>query len=234
MSSRGLFPVTAWTLVERAVAGSDAGRAASLNELCERYWRPIYVFLRGSGRPPAEAEDLTQGFFAHLLEHDLLSRTRVREVRFRAYLKAVLEGFLANEWRRASAKKRQGGKLLDFAAVESWFQGASDSPASAFDKLWALDRLESALHQLRVEMRASGREWVVDALAKRFGLGPVVRSVADLGREYGVTENQLSVALHRARGRLRALILAEIRDSVDTEAAADEELGELFAAVGKR
>ena len=86
--------------MQKAISGDDRNQAV-LNELFERYWRPIYIYLRRSGRGLPEAEDLTQAFFVHLLEKDLLERVRLRQSRFRAYLRSVLENFLANEARTA-------------------------------------------------------------------------------------------------------------------------------------
>lgn len=226
------FPATAWTLVQRAVSGEDA-HADARNELLTRYWQPIYVYLRRGGRPAAEAEDLTQAFFVHLLEKHLLERVRLREVRFRGYLRSVLEHFLANEARLAHARKRQAGSL-DTRGAEAWLADATqESPAMAFDRVWAVERLEASLARLRGELASAGRAWVADALVSRAGLGaaPVAASVQDLARQHGVSENQLSVAMHRARERLRDLILEEIRDSVATPQEATEELSALFAAL---
>ena len=134
----GLFPATGWTLVARAVNGADGAQQAALNELLQRYWRPIYIYLRRSGKPEAVAEDLTQGFFAHVLEKNLLERVHLRHVRFRGYLRGVLEHYLANESRRNGAQKRKGAVSLDIAGAESWLATApTDSAESAFDRFWA-------------------------------------------------------------------------------------------------
>jgi RNA polymerase sigma factor (sigma-70 family) len=231
----GLFPATAWTLVQRAVAGAD-GEQDALNELLQRYWRPIYIYLRRSGRAVAEAEDLTQGFFVHLLEKHLLERVRARQVRFRAYLRSVLEHYLANEARMAGARKRRGASAFDIAAAESWLLACpQESASSAFDGIWAVERLDTAFGRLRRELRNAGREWVADALVQRIGLGSTAEptSVRDLSQRHGVSENQLSVALHRAKERLRQLILEEIRDSVGSAEEADDELNEMFTALRK-
>jgi RNA polymerase sigma-70 factor (ECF subfamily) len=233
----GLFPATAWTLVQRAIGDADADRQTALNDLLERYWRPIYIYLRHSGRPVAEAEDLTQAFFVHMLEKQLLERVRLRQVRFRAYLRSVLEHFLANEARTARAKKRQGAITFDIAGAESWLAACpQESPESAFDGIWAVERLQTALERLRQELRHAGREWVAEAMMNRIGLGPAPgpSPVRDLACRHGVTENQLSVALHRARERLRELILDEIRDCVSSPEEAAQELREMFAALRKR
>jgi RNA polymerase sigma factor (sigma-70 family) len=232
----GLFPATAWTLVQRAVSGAD-GQQAARNELLERYWRPIYIYLRRGGRPAAEAEDLIQAFFVHLLEKQLLERVRLRQVRFRAYLRSVLNHFLANEARTAAAQKRRGGISLDFASVESWLAGSPhESPEAAYDRMWAVERLQAAVARLRGELSSAGRGWIADALVQRSNLGetPSAPSVKELAARHGVTENQLSVALHRARERLRQLILDEIRDSVSSPDEATDELNSLFAALRGR
>jgi DNA-directed RNA polymerase specialized sigma24 family protein len=226
----GLFPATAWTLVQRAVDGVEAEQRAALNDLFGQYWQPIYVYLRRSGRASADAEDLTQGYFTHLLEKKLLDRVRQREVKFRAFLRGTLEHYLANEARTANAGKRFGGRHLDVAAIEEWLLVSPAEPAgAAFDAAWAVGRLEAAVTRLRMELRANGREWVADALVRRAGAG--VPAVSELSRKFGVTENQLTVALHRARGRLRELILEDIRESVSTAAEAEDELNHLFAAL---
>lgn len=231
------FPQTAWTLVERAGVPEGEVRDAALNELAARYWQPIYVYLRRTGRSPIDSEDLTQAFFIHLLEKDLLGRVRPREVRFRAFLKSVLENFLANAARTAGAKKRFAGFTLDITEAEHRLAACDDaSPDAAFDGVWALERLESAVASLRAELAQAGRGWVADALLERFGLDPAAEtaSVAQLGRRHGVTENQLSVALHRARKRLRQLLVAELARTTTSETEAADELAAMFAALGKR
>lgn len=204
----GLFPATAWTLVQRAVDGADGAQQAALNELLECYWRPIYIYLRRKGRPVAEAEDLTQMFFVHLLEKHLLERVRLRQVRFRAYLRSVLQHFLANEVRLAGAKKRRGAITFDIAAAESWLAASLQETAeTAFDGVWDVERLETAFARMRQELKNAGREWVADALTQRVGLGAAAgpAAVGDLSRQHGVSDNQLSVALHRARPAYTAL-----------------------------
>ncbi|OAI39774.1 hypothetical protein AYO40_05470 [Planctomycetaceae bacterium SCGC AG-212-D15] len=225
--------MTSWTLVQRAVADGD-DRSGALNELFERYWKPIYIFIRRNGRAVPEAEDLTQGFFVHLIEKGLLERARVRQCRFRAYLRTLLEHYLANEARLAGAQKRHCERRCDVAEAEQWLAARpAESPGHAFDRIWAVERLQHAFARLRQEFVNAGREWVVDALVGRSGLRPEAEaaSLHDLSRRYHVTDNQLSVALHRAKQRLRELILEEIRDSVGSAEEAEEELNDMFRAL---
>lgn len=219
------FPATAWSLVERAIADPQD---AALNELVGRYWRPIYVYLRRTNRQIAEAEDLTQGFFVHVLEKQLLERVRPREVRFRAYLRGLLEHFLANEARLARAAKRGRGFTFDIAGAEDWLAAnAAESPDQAFDGVWAVERLDVAIGRLRQELRQAGREWVADALLARSE--DDAASVSELARKHGVSENVMSVALHRARKRLRELLLAAVTEAVGSR---EEAVAELTAMLG--
>jgi RNA polymerase sigma-70 factor (ECF subfamily) len=230
------FPPTAWTLVRQAAVSEEDVRARALNEIAQRYWEPIYVYLRKSGRSAADAEDLTQAFFIHLLEKELLSRVQVRQVRFRAFLRSVLENFLANHARTASAKKRSAGPLFDIhEAEERLTRVVAVSPADAFESVCALARIEAAIVTLRSELRPASREWIVDALLERFRFPTAggESSVTELSARHGVTENQLSVAMHRARKQLRQILLADFSRSTDSPEEAAEELAAMFAALAK-
>lgn len=235
--SGGAFPQTAWTLVEQAVVAEDVIRDQALNQLAAQYWQPIYIYLRRTGRTMADAEDLTQAFFVHLLEKKLLDRVRLREVRFRGFLRSVLEHFLANAARTAGAKKRFARFTFDIHEAEQWLAACGQAtPDAAFDSVWAIERLENAFASLRSELRSGGREWVADALLERIGMAgsaePV--SVRELAARQGVSENQLSVAMHRARERLKSLLLADLCSERATPEEAAEELASMFAALGKR
>jgi RNA polymerase sigma factor (sigma-70 family) len=231
-----VFPQTAWTLVQQAVQAEDQVRDRALNELARHYWQPIYIYLRRSGRLPADAEDLTQAFFMHLLEKNLLDRVRLRQVRFRAFMRSVLENFLANASRTAHAQKRCTGLTFDLTEAEHWLAACGQvTPAAAFDNIWAIERLEAAFNQLRSELDSAGRAWVADALLARFGIRDpsTSASVADLCARYAVNENQLSVAMHRARKRLRTLLLDDLASTAATPEEAAEELAALFQSLAR-
>ncbi len=224
-SSGGAFPPTAWTALE-AIAAGGAEAPQALETVSRCYWKPVYVYLRRKGRPEAEAADLVQGFFVHLLEKDLLSRPERSQGRFRTWLRAVLEHFLANEARIAAALKRGGGRRplpLDIAGgEEAAIAGGEISPEAAFDRAWAIGVLQRALVRLDREYRAAGKPDVLPALRGRFGLAG---SAAPAEPVDGTT-------LHRARQRLRALVLDEVADGTPRPGEAESEVADLFRALG--
>lgn len=224
IEGRASFPPTAWTLLA-GIAGGGSGRARAIADVGRRYWTPVYVYLRRKGRTEADAQDLVQSFFVHLLEKDLLTRPDRAKGRFRSWLRAVLEHFLANEARiRGAQKKGRGKKIiaLDFEVAEQAVRAGGDLGAGdAFDRAWAHDVLSRAFARLAKEMEAAGKQPVLATLKKRMGL---------LSSVDGPEAND--VAVHRARKRLRALILEEVGDSVKDPSDATEEVAELFRALG--
>ncbi len=219
------FPPTAWTALGRIAAGGDEAREA-LESLGRTYWMPVYVYLRRKGRPEADAADLTQSFFIHLLEKDLLTRPDASKGRFRGWLKAVLEHFLANQARIDSARKRGGGRKAVSLDVEDGeravLAGSTLGPEEAFDRVWALAVLDRALGRLDREYAAAGKPEVLAVMRARFGLAG---GSGEMPRVDDVT-------MFRARRRLRALILDEVRDGVSVEEEAEAEVAELFRALG--
>lgn len=218
------FPATGWTLLNEVAAGG-AGKGRALEELARRYWKPVYVYLRRKGMPANDADDRTQSFFVHLMEKDLLVRADPARGRFRHWLRALLEHFLANAARERRAEKRGGGKRLlslDVEACERAFgSGGELSPEEAFQREWALDVLDRALGRLADEFRAAGKEAVIATLRARLGLGEAPAAPAN------------DVALHRARKRLRELILDEVADGVTDRADTASEVADLFRALGR-
>ncbi len=219
------FPPTAWTALE-AIAAGGAAASQALDTVARCYWKPVYVYLRRKGRPEPEAADQTQSFFLHLLEKDLLQRPERAAGRFRTWLRAVLENFLANQARVVAAQKRGGGRRpvgLDVEGGEAAVQaGGGLSPEAAFDRAWAVGVLQRAMERLDREDRAAGRPEVMPALRERFGLagGAAAGSEVD------------AVLLHRARQRLRAIILDEVADGVSRPGDAEAEVADLFLALG--
>ena len=169
-SSSGQFTATHWSVILTAGKRGTSESAAALETLCSRYWHPLYAFIRRQGYNPHDAQDLTQAFFARLLEKNYLQVVDPRKGKFRSFLLAALEHFLANEWRRTQTQKRGGRisfiSLDDHSAEDRYLQvPASDlSPERIFEQQWATALLEHVLTRLRDEFTASGREALFDDL----------------------------------------------------------------------
>src|SRR5262245_32433631 len=157
------FATTQWSLVLRAGDRANADASTALAWLCERYWFPLYTYVRRKGRDVHEAQDLTQEFFTRLLEKNALAVAAPERGRFRSFLLASMTNFLANEWDRVRARKRGGGRpklSLDLDAGESRLNvkaARTDSPERAFEQQWALTLLENVVSKLETEFAAEGK-----------------------------------------------------------------------------
>jgi RNA polymerase sigma factor (sigma-70 family) len=237
---RGRFATTRWSLV--LAAGADlagtAGREA-LTALCETYWYPLYAFLRGRGHSTEDAEDLTQAFFARVLEKNAISQADPSRGRFRSFLLASLTHFAANEHDRDIAKKRGGGVRplsLEFLGAEGRFQmepASEETPEKIFDRRWALTLLERVLSRLETDVVRSGGETQFSVLKNYLtGEEPQLR-YADTARELGMSEGAVKVAVHRLRRRFRDLVRDEISHTVSLPDEIEDELRHLWAAIAR-
>ena len=228
------FVTTRWSVV--LSARGDTTRAQSaLAKLCTTYWYPLYAFVRRQGYGPHDAQDLTQEFFARLLEKGWLGDVARERGRFRSFLLASMKHFLANEWDRAHALKRGGRTTLlrlDDESAEARYRNEPADQTTAeqlFDRRWALTLLEQVLTRLRAEMEVAGKLPQFEAL--KFSLMGEKTAYADVARELGMTEGAVKVAVHRLRERYRALVRAEIADTVASSTEIEDELRHLFAAL---
>jgi len=228
---------TRWTLV-LAAARTESPEPAmrALTELCQTYWPPLFAYIRRQGSDIHQAEDLTQAFFARLLEKNYLADADPGKGRFRSFLLASLKHFLANERDRERAQKRGGGHApiaLDGLSDEARNRlepADHETPDKAYDRQWALTVLEHALKRLRTEYAATGREKLFDTL-KPFLTGDApAHSHAETGAECGLSEGAVKVAVHRLRRRYRELLREEVAQTVATPYEVDGEIRELFAA----
>jgi len=232
------FSPTHWSVVLAAAGRSDSTHARdALEKLCRNYWLPIYAFVRRQGHNPPDAQDLTQEFFTRLLEHNYLAAVDREKGRFRSFLLASLKHFLANEWDKARAQKRGGGRAfisIDAAAAES---SVSLEPADAvtadkiFERRWALSLLEQVLRRLREEYTRDGKDRQFEQLKST--LTEASRSVpyAEIAARLGTSEGAVKVAVHRLRQRYRELLRAEIADTVADPGEIDDEIRNLFTAL---
>jgi DNA-directed RNA polymerase specialized sigma24 family protein len=231
------FATTQWSLVLAARKKATPQAEEALAELCTAYWFPIYAFVRRQVPSAAEAEDLTQGFFARLLEKDYLKDVDREKGRFRSFLLVTCRHYIANERDHARAIKRGGGRPLLSIDVESaedryvFEPSHSLTPERIYERQWALTLLARVLARLRNEFVDDGRASTFEAL-KAFltGEGGSSRYRA-LAVDMATTEGAVKVAVHRLRRRYRELIRAEIATTVDGEKAVDDEVRHLMTAL---
>ena len=229
------FVTTLWSLVAAARTdgrgGSEARRA--MEALCTAYWYPLYAFVRSRGYASADAQDLTQAFFARIIEAGGFGGADRERGRFRSYLLGAMKHFLANEWRRGRARKRGGGAvLLELDALEPEARYAleaasADEPETVFDRAWARQCVDHAMTRLRAEYRDAGKAEVFDAL--RLSLTGEELSRRDIAGRLGMTEGAVKVAIHRLRRRYRDLLRAEVRETVVEPADIEDEMRYLVA-----
>jgi RNA polymerase sigma factor (sigma-70 family) len=230
------FTTTHWSVVLAAQGPSPAAEEA-LEKLCRTYWRPIYGFVRRQGVRPEEAKDLTQGFFALLLERRDLHAVRKEKGRLRSYLLTSLKHFLTNERNRAIAIKRGEGKQLipleDLRERERiGFEPADTLPADQiYERRWALSVLAQVLARLRENYRAAGNIQLFDRLEKSLTNEPDRPSPADTAKEFGMTEVAVRRASYRLRQRYRQLLREEIAHTVMAAGDIDDELRHLIAVL---
>ena len=229
------FPTTRWTLV---IAPADAQRTearAALVALCERYWYPLYAYVRRRGYPPDQAQDLTQEFFVRVLEGRYLDRADRDKGRFRAFMLTSLKFFLADEADRNRAQKRGGGAVLslEMTSGEERYQrepAHDETPERIFERRWALSVLEIVVDRLRDEFLQHGRLDQFNRL-KVFLVDQPEMPYAALAREMGMSEGALKVAVHRLRKRYRELFRREIAETVAAPEEVEAELRYLAAAL---
>lgn len=234
----GAFATTRWSVVlrvGRAGAATPSAHAA-LAKLCRTYWFPLYTHARRRGAAPHDAEDLTQAFFARLLARDTLARADPARGRFRTFILTALDRFLADEHDRTRAAKRGGDReilSLDFSGAEPRLAQLADPaapPDRLFDRTWALALLDTVLARLAAEYHDAGKAdlfAVLQSTLTAAGAPPYAELAARLRR----SENAVQVAVHRLRQRYRALLRAEIAETVATDADARAEFDILLAAL---
>jgi RNA polymerase sigma-70 factor (ECF subfamily) len=236
-AARGdIFATTHWTVVLAAGDRSSPAADAALEELCRTYWYPLYAYVRRQGHAREDAQDLTQEFFARLLEKNYLAGADSQRGRFRAFLLAMLKHFLANEWDRAHRQKRGGGATvlsLDWQDADTRYEiNPPDnlSPDKLYDRAWALTLLEKVVAQLRDESLAEGRGGQFEMLKFFLMVGKAEVPHADAAAALLMSEGAVRVAVHRLRRRYRELLKQEIVQTLSDPAQAEEELRTLLGA----
>jgi RNA polymerase sigma-70 factor (ECF subfamily) len=230
------FATTHWTVVLTAGGGDSTRARDALAHLCRTYWYPLYAYVRRRGYRAADAEDMTQGFFARLMELESLADVRRERGKFRSFLLASLNHYLADEWDRASAAKRDVRRTipLDPRAAETRYAHEpvdEVTPERLFERQWALALLETVVQKLREEHEKAGKGELFMAL--RFAISGDRSTVpyAQLAGQLKTSEPAVRVAVHRLRHRYRQILRDEIAQTVTSPDEVEDELRSLMTAL---
>ena len=227
---------TDWFVISTA-GQSTAEAAGALEKLCRTYWYPLYAYVRRKGYDSPDAEDLTQEFFARLLATPWLRDVHQSKGRFRSFLLASMNHFLANEWRRDQTRKRGGGTVtfsFDAAGAEDCYRlepSHNESPDRIFDHHWAMNVLHQAQTRLQYECFITGKSALFEAMKGQLDGDKNLNTYSEVAAQLGMTEPAVKKAAQRLREHYQDLIRAEISQTVSSPAEVEEELGHLFAAL---
>jgi RNA polymerase sigma-70 factor (ECF subfamily) len=232
-----LFATTHWSVV-LATADQDSPQAAvALEQLCRTYWYPLYAYVRHRGQSPEDSKDLTQEFFYRLLQGNYLARVDPRKGKFRSFLLAAMNHFLANEWDRARTLKR-GGYLtflsLDELQAEQRYQCedfSGRSPEEIYEKTWALALLDKVLERLSEETAAAGHLARFEELKTVLMGESSAITYAEMALKLGTTEATLKVAMQRLRKRYAELLREQIAQTVPGPEEVEDELRHLYSVL---
>jgi RNA polymerase sigma-70 factor (ECF subfamily) len=230
---RKRFNTTHWSLVVSAAGGSRQ----ALETLCSAYWQPLYWFVRRMGYGPADAQDLTQSFFARLLEKQLLGFADRKRGRFRTFLLTAMRRFVINEWKRGQCDRRGGGRQMlsmsfdageDEAALEP---SHNLTPESLFERRWAIQVIENSVARLSERQRTAEKCERFDELAPFLARPGSTPSYDEAAQRLGTTAAAVKMAVSRLRKELGQLVREEIRTTVASDAEVENELQQLIAAL---
>lgn len=230
----GVFATTHWTLVMDAADSQAEGATKALEQLCATYWYPLYAYVRRTGRNADEARDLTQEFFARVLEKKILKVADQQRGKFRTFLLTALKNFLAKEHEKAGRQKRGGGAThlsLDFQDAEGRYlhePSHEQAPDLIFEREWAKALLQRVLLRLREEFVTAGQQERFDGLCPHLVEPEESASYAETAARLGLSEGAVKTAMHRLRARYRELYREEIAKLVGGPNEVDAEIQHLF------
>ncbi len=233
------FTTTHWTVIFMARDGDCSKSDAALEQLCQSYRSPIYAYLRRQGHAPADAEDLTHDFFAHLLSHEFLNHLQNRDGKFRSFLLTFLKHFLSDVRDKARALKRGGNMAhvsLDSleADVRDMIEPADGAtPDQVYQRKWAQTVMERSWSCLRASYQADGNVELFDQLNSLQPGGDSEATYAEVGAKFGMAEGTIKSAMHRLRRRHREILRNEIAQTVSRPEEVDEEIQNLLMLLGR-
>ena len=224
------FEATVWTVV------LNSGNPEALEQLCQTYWPPIYAFLRRSGHQTENAQDLTQGFFIHLLAGERLKNVHPAKGKFRSFLLACLNNYVRNEWDKERSQKRGGGGpgiSIDLSDAEQRYGVApvdTQDPARIFEQRWARVLLTQVLEQVKASCANNGKAELFATLQPHLTGDSGRGGYAEAAAKLQMSEGAVRVAASRLRDEFRARLRAEVGKTVASPAEIDDEIRQLFAA----
>ena len=229
------FCTTQWSMVLAAGEVMGPRSRQALEALCRAYWYPLYAYVRRRGHSAGDAQDLVQGFFLRLIEKNIVANADPERGRFRSYLLKSIQFYMANEWDRARAKKRGGGRTtipLDSLVAEQRFGSEPSHAMTAerlFDRRWALTLLEQVLAQLKAQYLQKGTRNTFDRLKAFIGGDVPGVTYKQVGQELGMSESAVKVAVHRLRKKYGELLRAAIAQTLANPLEVDDEINHLFS-----
>jgi RNA polymerase sigma-70 factor (ECF subfamily) len=234
-----IFETTQWSVVLAAGAGGSETSRRALEELCDAYWYPIYFYVRRRGYGPDDAQDLTQEFFAQLIAKEHLRLADQSKGKFRSFLLATLQFFLARAWSRAHRQKR-GGHFqfvsLDEQMPEERYQlepTDCDTPEKNFQRQWAVSMLKQTMKALAMECAEAGKAKLFDELKPLLSGDREGATYAAISARLSMTEGAVRVAVHRMRQRYGELLRTEIAQTVDSNGDVEQEVRDLLHALSE-
>lgn len=235
---QAVFVTTHWSVVISARDKTSPQSAEALERLCRNYWYPLYAHVRRLGNSPHDAEDLTQEFFAQVLEKNYLEAADRERGRFRTFLLMALKRFLAGQWDRARAQKRGGGaralSLNTQLAEQRYKAEPAELPADRmYEQRWAMAVLQESMARLHREFEQQGKGSEFERLKGFLTAGQGEIPYADVARELGQSEGALRVSVHRLRKRFRELFREEVANTVAQAEDVDEEYRHLRAVLSQ-
>lgn len=231
------FLTTRWSVVLAARGDSATRSREALETLCQSYWYPLYAYARRAGQAPHDAEDLTQEFFARLLEKEWLLAAAPEKGRFRTFLLVALKRFMAREWHRSAAQKRGGGQVhlpLDTTNAEQRYAGEPAETFAAediYERRWAMTLLDQTLERLQAEFAEAGKAAEFESLKRWLTAERGQIPYAEVAAELQSSEGAARVAVHRLRKRFRALFREAIAGTLAEGEDVEDELRHLAAVL---
>jgi RNA polymerase sigma-70 factor (ECF subfamily) len=232
------FQTTEWSLVLAAGQGGSPTAEDALARLCALYWYPVFAFVRRKGHAPEDAQDLTQGFFARLIEKGDLGDADRSRGRFRTFLLTACQHYLANERDREITKKRGGGQTpvpIDTAVAERRYERAlshDETPERVYDRQWCLTLLDGVFETLRDEYKDDGKAELFDRLKDFVNADEDAGTHADAARDLKTTAGAVKVAVHRMRKRFREELLRRVADTLGPGQDVEDEIRQLLGTLG--